>query len=112
MPKRVPLPPHLPETFTLAQGLEAGLTPARLRASDLDRPYRGIRSRPGGADSAHPEQIAVARAVKYAPRLTAGQFFCDATALALHGLPIPWSRRPSVHVAIRPPGTPPQTRGV
>jgi len=112
MPKRVPLPPHLPETFTLAQGLEAGLTPARLRASDLDRPYRGIRSRPGVAADAHPEQVAVEQALRYAPRLATGQFFCHATALALHGLPIPWSRPSTVHVAIRPPGTPPQIRGV
>ncbi|RKS93642.1 hypothetical protein DEU37_1059 [Microbacterium sp. AG790] len=40
-----PLDADLGEVFTVAAALEAGITPARLRSRDLERPFHGVRRR-------------------------------------------------------------------
>lgn len=124
MPRLTQLPPHLPHAFTVAEAAAAGLSYSRLRSSDLLAPFHGVRARhpaagpdavgldPAGPDAIEARVRAMARL--YAPRLTADQFFCEATALALHGLPLPRSRNheDAVHVGTPPHRRPPQTRRV
>jgi hypothetical protein len=46
MPRRPgPLDADLGDVFTVAAALEAGITPARLRSRDLERPFHGVRRR-------------------------------------------------------------------
>jgi hypothetical protein len=98
MTRPTPLPPHLRSApFTYVDGLEAGLTPRRLRALDLAKPFRGTRS---------PEPIAnllqLARA--YAPNMSDGQYFSHVTAAALLGMRMPESWRPEgMHVTSTAP---------
>ncbi len=42
-----PLPSHLGDAFSRSQALAAGVTPRRLRAKDLEVPFRGVRFAPG-----------------------------------------------------------------
>lgn len=44
VPKRVPLPDGL-QNFSVADGRRAGLTDARMKSSDLERPFHGARTR-------------------------------------------------------------------
>lgn len=80
---RIPIPDEFSGPFAVGAGLHAGLTPARLRGSDLQRPFWGVRVPAGEAlDCA-----GMARA--YAVRMPAHAFFSHATAAQLHGIPLP-----------------------
>ncbi|MFI8632807.1 hypothetical protein ACIGEP_09455 [Microbacterium sp. NPDC077663] len=68
----------LPERFTVAQGLEAGLTRQRLRNPALAAPFYGVRTR-------HPPDDVRALALAYAPKLRENEHFSHATALLLVG---------------------------
>lgn len=83
MPRREPLPPELiavPFTVATAQGL--GVSRDRLRATDLVRPFRGVRST---------DQITtlIDRCNAYASRMHPEHFFSHSTAAALWGMPLP-----------------------
>ena len=108
----MPLPDDLPPHFTVARALQSGVGYGRLRAADLTSPFHGIRSSRPAADG-RPGEVIRASAEQYAPRLRPGQFFCESTALALLGLPVP-GREPVdiIHVGVQPPLTPPRTKGV
>lgn len=84
-----PLPPTLAgRAFTVLEAVEAGVSPDRLRARDLDRGIRGVRL---------PNAAALAercRAALLACR--DGAFICGATAADLHGMPVPPRLKPSV----------------
>ncbi|WP_209560532.1 hypothetical protein [Frigoribacterium sp. PvP032] len=93
---RLPSPLPVPfdeRPFSVSEALRAGITPDRLRASDLVIPHRGTRalSEPDGLR---------ARAEALAPLLAPDEFFSHTTALALWGLPLParWEDGP-LHVA-------------
>lgn len=83
MAKASPLPVSLPQpVFSTAEAITHGVSARRLRASDLRRPFRGIRST---AESETLEQ----RCREYLPRLRDDQFFSRVTAARLYGIPLP-----------------------
>jgi hypothetical protein len=81
--------------FTLAAALARGVTPGRLRSSDLAVPFRGIRS-----PSARSGRLAMCEA--YALRMGPTEAFSHATAAELWGLPLPWRTRvdPRLHTVV------------
>ncbi|WP_283288180.1 hypothetical protein [Microbacterium sp. IEGM 1404] len=103
-----PLPDGLPERFHVADARDRGVTPARLRASDLSAPFHGVRSR-----SLDDARSILERCRAYVPRLAPGQFFSHETAFVLLGLSTPaWPYTPLVHVSTHRPAREPRTRGV
>ena len=84
MPRPVPLPAALSERgFTVADAGALGVTRGRLRASDLDAPFRGIRSRRSAvADERAP-------AAAYAAKLRPGEVLSHGTALLFVGVSVP-----------------------
>ena len=94
MPRREELPPALRAgAFDVRQGASAGMTPDRLRSSDLQRPFHGVRS--VGLDL---ESVS-SRCVAYAARMPAGAAFSHVTAAALWGYPLPaWVAHDDIHV--------------
>lgn len=92
MPRPSPLPASLdPSGFTVGDGFAAGVTRRRMRASDLEAPFRGIRTQ--GSRTAARE-----RALAYAPRLREGDAFSHGTALAMIGVDVPTACIADVHV--------------
>ncbi|MEV7527823.1 hypothetical protein [Agrococcus sediminis] len=97
----------LPEPFDLGafrvgEALDEGVGRGRLRGSDLEAPFRGVRSRP--------ITDVQALALAYAAAMPSHQLFGGVTAARLWGLPIadPWRRDESLVIA-RPHGTAPGT---
>ncbi|MBD3941387.1 DUF559 domain-containing protein [Microbacterium sp. NEAU-LLC] len=110
--KRTPLPEHLGRTFTVGAARAAGVSGSRLRAGDLDAPYRGVRvvKRVAAVDAGTPpvresdrsqvreqpqgESDALElreRALTLALTMPPNQFFTHVTAAILWGLPVPAS---------------------
>lgn len=122
MTARKPIPSTLSgPSFSVRDARLTGVSPSRLRATDLAVPFVGIRARVPDADPpligfdfAAATRSVVKLAHQYAPRLKPGQFFCEMTAIALHGLPVPSSRllERNVHVAVPFPRTAPRARGM
>lgn len=117
------LPPDLEKAaFTVEQGRNLGLTRQRMRADDLERPFRGVRQRTGMSHSdvdapaemyeaANDELSARCRAAELViPR---GAFFSHVTAAHLWPLPLPGLPNDGpVHVGVIPPEHPPRRAGV
>lgn len=80
----------------------------RTRASDLDRPFRGIRA-PHSEDRSFIELCQV-----YAAGMPDGQYFSHTTAARLLGLPLPWELQnsPLLHVTSDLPRHAPRARGI
>ncbi len=89
-------------SFGVAAARQAGMTRARLRGHDLNRPFHGARTVIGagliaddaeGAKSAYPRTPEVRRvherAAQYAPVMSPGSFFCGLTSVALWDGPLP-----------------------
>ena len=81
MPRHAaPLPPEFDAPFATRDALAAGITPARLRSGDLERPFWGVRTRRREriveADGIRDldAEAHVARARAYATRMPATQF--------------------------------------
>jgi very-short-patch-repair endonuclease len=102
MTARRPLPPNLPSEFSVRAARDAGVARNRLYASDLHRPYRGLRSRDVPHDS-------IARARAYLPSLPEGATFSHHTAAQLWGMPI---ESGSTHVTVLQPANRPRAVGV
>ena len=77
------LPPELHHAaFRVRAGLQLDLTRKRMRASDLGRPFHGVRQHlPGDG--------LVQRCLAYAPLMPEWQTFSHATAARLWGVPLP-----------------------
>lgn len=107
MTRREPLPPHLAgRPFHVNDALAAGVSPGRMRASDLEAPFRGVRA--DAAVRTHGE-----RAGAYARIMPDEALFTHVTAAHLLGAPLP--RRVidgPVHVSVLAPETAPRVRGV
>lgn len=91
-----PLPAALGDLFTTTTARSAGVPASRLRAADLERPYRGVRviSRhptPDDDGNASPEGLLLERARRYAARMTRHEFFSHVTAAVIWGLPLPFA---------------------
>lgn len=85
---REPLPPSLGSIFAVRDAYAAGVAASRLRAHDLSRPFRGVRSQALPVPES-PEQVLLTRVEQYRHRMTAHEFFSHAAAAALWGLPLP-----------------------
>ncbi len=95
MPRRPePLPGELGELFSCATASARGVSPKRLRAADLDTPFRGVRRRRRANDSVGPGPLAEDRAIRrrvldearaYAVIMGRRSFFCGRTAAVLWG---------------------------
>jgi very-short-patch-repair endonuclease len=102
------LPTHLRDSpFTVADGKSAGLTRARMRALDLDKPFHGVRSLTA-------PELVIDRCRAYAVRMSSAEFFCSATAAALYGVPLPirHERDERLHVGIPNPIRAPRSEGI
>lgn len=105
----MPLPQHLTVgPFTRRAGLECGVGATRLRGSDLQRPFYGVRVPTAAA------LTVFQRAQALVLTLPPNAFFCSVTAALLVGAPLParLERDPSVHVAVPAPAHAPHGRGV
>lgn len=112
MPHPTELPASLHDrAFTYSEALRTGVTPQRLRASDLASPFHGIRIGSLRSNADIPSLREQCETI--APRLRSFQFFSHETALALVGAPLPrWPHRPGIHVSAHRPAREPRTRGV
>lgn len=118
-----PLPTSLSSGFTTAQARAAGVSPRRLRAGDLERPFHGARLRPLTLpfDDAAPlaqdrrmRQLVRARAEAAAGVLTPSAAFTGWTAAAAWGAPLPDGFDPErdLDVVTPHPHRAPRGRGV
>ncbi|MBK4347197.1 endonuclease domain-containing protein [Lacisediminihabitans changchengi] len=106
MPKPSPLPePLAGRPFAVGEAQAAGLSPRRIRASDLQAPIRGVRA-PAG-ERLHP-------VAAFLPRLAPDQFFSHVSAAQIYRMPLPrrLDAEPTVHVGVVAPAHPPRARGV
>ena len=85
---RGPLPASLGAAFSVRTAYAAGVTPSRVRARDLDRPFHGVRSLEREQQRT-PEGRLLARVMQYAPRMTEHEFFSHGAAAVLWGMPLP-----------------------
>lgn len=109
MTARKNLPPHLLSgPFAVAQGTAHGLSPGRMRAGDLARPFWGVR-----APTSAPLST-VDRCAALATRMPVGAFFSHHTAALLFGAPLPphFAVANTLHVGVPLPGRAPRMNGV
>lgn len=94
--------------FTVVTALAAGVSPKRLRSSDLDTPFRGVRAAHDATDSVH----ALCRA--FASRMPRHQGFSHLTAVRLFALPEPHRLHADtrLHVSAIAPHRAPRMRGI
>ncbi|MET2011449.1 hypothetical protein ABXJ56_07865 [Microbacterium chocolatum] len=89
--RRPSLPAHLGSAFSLADARDAGVSASRLRAQDVEIPFRGVRARRERVETLGAEGLIRERAHRYAQRMTEHEFFTHATAAVLWDLPVPIS---------------------
>lgn len=120
------LPQDLPTEFRTSAARELGATKQRLRASDLERPFRGARIQRSRQNKSLTNsekdptrsiyELATERELKLiralATTLCAGQFFTHRSAALLWEAPVPFSSNPDLHVGVREPQRAPRIKGV
>lgn len=96
MHPRESLPGELGDGFPVWLARANGVSRSRLRGSEFETPFYGVRQPAGGdedVDSDDPyerqRRQRVARARQYAPRLHTGHFFSHQTAASIWGAPLP-----------------------
>lgn len=117
MSRRADLPAELCDSpFSTQTARRLGVTPARLRAKDVQHPFHAVNSMniteaPPAAGSVPALQR---RAAEYRVRMADDEFFSHATAARLHGIPLPAHVQacPLLDVSVICPSYPPQARGV
>lgn len=122
MPKPSQLPSELPATFSVAEAVRAGVSPMRLRASDLASPRRGVRTRLGarseGGGGSAPNRFErhrrdeLERILQVARILAPHQFFSHRSAARLWGAPVPYEPGALVHASVLDGARAPQISGV
>jgi hypothetical protein len=122
MSRRTPLPAELlGRAFTVAEAAALGVSRGRLAATDLEKPFTGIRI-PSGSAVHPPTSDAEWRTIfaahqrrnrelcaAYSLRMPRGGFFCGPTAALLHGVPLPYRLSADRRLHI---GLPPERRAV
>lgn len=115
--KPSPLPAGLASEFSVAAARSLGVSNRRLRASDLDRPFRGARvvSNARAQSDNHYErtrdrEFVLIRAL--GATLCAGQFLSHRSAALLWGAPVPYLSAPELHVGVVEPQRTPRIDGV
>lgn len=120
-PRPGELPPDLNKVaFTVAQGRALGLSRARMRDGDLDRPFRGVRRAvrpPNEEPDAEPYRLAHAEFLERCAAaeliVPAAGFFSHVTAAWLWPLPLPGlPNEGPLHVGVLPPEYPPHRAGL
>ena len=107
MTARKPLPDALREgSFGVQDARELGVTAHRLRALDLESPFRAVRT--SGIDWNDVDQICAAYAVCLAPQ----QLFSHVTAARLYGIPLPYRLEQRRSVDVWAPVIQPRGHGV
>lgn len=115
-----PLPPGLPESFSVRAARASGVTRARLSAPDLARRFHGARQL-SAADAEDVEALrwwelrarqadALLRA--YLPVMPGHAFFCGPTAAMHWGIPLPKRIGSELHVGVWRPRTAPLRPGI
>lgn len=116
-----PLPPQLGTTFTRMEALSAGVTLRRLRAKDLETPFRGVRATRDveGGESNIDEVLREDRQARrrvlrtaqaYARVMPDHAFFAGRTAAVLYGAPI--AHGDDIEVAVFAPARAARRQGV
>ncbi|GAA3038896.1 hypothetical protein GCM10010462_27050 [Microbacterium dextranolyticum] len=119
------MPASLGVSFTCAEALAQGVSRRRLRAGDLETPFRGARlirsepdpfDAPGGVPYAQDRAIGselLRRASAYSAVAPAGILFVGAVAFAAHGLPLrsEW-KCAALTVGVHPPAHAARAQGV
>ncbi|MET0932627.1 MAG: hypothetical protein ABWX56_02865, partial [Mycetocola sp.] len=93
----------------------SGVGEGRLRGTDLDSPFQGVRQVRTAASAPTPESArvhALGLAHAYAQRMSGEEFFSHETAALIWGAPLPASAVGNPHVSVRAPGRTPRARGV
>jgi len=115
--KASPLPPQLGRGFSVAEAKLLGVTPDRLRALDLQRPFHGVRV--VGAEFPAPStrfdaalKHELALIVALGRRLVEGQFIAGRSAALLWGVPMPHRNTPELHLGVFKPLRSPRVHGV
>lgn len=114
--KRVPLPGRLAPEFHVPDARGLRVPPHRLRAGDLERPYRGVRMRKTSTMSGSPyeqareRELALMRAL--ACRLNRGEFFSHRSAALLWEVPLRHRPAPEIRLGAIAPRRAPRIRGV
>ncbi|MGK0714557.1 endonuclease domain-containing protein [Leucobacter sp. W1153] len=111
-----PLPEGLGSEFSVAEAHRFGVTPSRLRGTDLDRPFHGVRSRRLDEHlrlNVYEQRRARERELirLLSLRLLPGQFFSHRSAAILWGVPLPQRSQLAPHVSVLSPGRAPRVRG-
>lgn len=121
---RLELPPSLGPSFATSAALELGVGRERLRANDLEIPFRGVRMRIpdpteghqgpaaplGPYERARHHELSLVRAL--AQRRVPGQFFSHRSAALVWGAPLPHKARPELHLSVHTPDRAPRVNGV
>src|SRR5690554_5225476 len=108
MPVRKALPPELTEQpFSRRAAVAQGVTDERLAASDLARPFHGVR-----VPASLPRDLPW-RCRAYQERMNPAHFFSHQTAAELYGLPLPaYARGGDLHVSAPAPLRAPEATGI
>ncbi|MGY1550598.1 endonuclease domain-containing protein [Microbacterium sp. A588] len=97
MGRRQPLPDEFDGAFSVRIAKASGVGRGRLRGTDLESPFHGVRATPNAGDPGlaltdpyeRQRRARVARARLYAPRLHFGHFYSHQTAVSIWGGPLP-----------------------
>ncbi|WP_309619796.1 hypothetical protein [Salinibacterium sp.] len=118
MPTPSRIPAELGDVFSVPEALRAGVSRKRLRARDLQSPFRGGRSIPVPISTADPfarqHHDLVERCRAFAAIAPAKFCFSNVTAAALYGIPLPHRVRADLRLDVGVPAgrQPPRRRGV
>lgn len=112
---RTPLPRSFADTaFSVAHARAAGIPSSRLRAANLETPFRGVRAAPGMLTSDTLEGAITARALVFAVRMTPHTFFSHVTAAVLWHTELPVAALDTtlLDVAVFAPRRNPRGKGI
>ncbi|WP_298942928.1 hypothetical protein [uncultured Microbacterium sp.] len=112
-----PLPPRLGPRFAVSAARDAGVTPRRLRAGDLEAPFWGVRAHPFDPPERDGLADADARLLRhrieaYAERIAPTRFFTGLSALVLWCDMLPVRPCPPLDVGVLAPERTPRARGI
>jgi hypothetical protein len=122
--QRADLPASLGEIFSVQQAREAGVSASRLRARDLTKPYRGVRTDPARTDPPAEEDDKLSagrraeldlmrRARQYGMGMSDEAFFTHITAAVMWGVPLPTGTVTEIlDVGMLTPGRAPRGAGI
>jgi hypothetical protein len=94
--------------FTVREALDHGVSVGRLKASDLDRPFHGIRM------TTRPLVLLDDRCRAFCLRMPVGGVYSHVTAATLYSIPLPLSLsdQSDLHVSVPTPRRAPDARGI